>query len=256
MAGAYITRCAAYAGTGQLDRAVADAEQAVKIAPRQTEARLLRARLFTHRGLYEEAIHDLQAGLHANPGWTDGYLELAQLQIRVQHYESGLATLRDLSLHTASERTRYDALMMTGWIYEEKLNDLDSAIASYTRAIPILPDRKVGYLRRAYAYRSRGDLYQTAEDLLRAAQRPPMLEDVGQYHWLRAACYGRRYTITNDERDLTAWIKALEQSVSEDTPSFGEQSRQWLQALHDSHRREEALRQAMSGPPVPRVFPN
>lgn len=256
LADAYIARCAAYAGISQIDLAVEDAERAVSVAPRLTAPRLLRSRLYSHRGLYDDAIHDLKIGLHEKPDWIDGYLELAQLYVRLQDYESGLATLRDLSLHTSSERTRYDALMMAGGIYEEKLNDLDSAVVSYTRAIPILPDRKIGYLRRAYTYSSRGDLYQAAEDLLRAAQRLPTLEDVGRYHWLRAACYGRRYTITNDERDLTAWISALERSVSEDAPPFGEQSRQWLQALQDSHQREEALRQAMSGPPVPRIFPN
>ncbi len=256
LADAYIARCAAFAGTSQIERAVEDAERAVAVAPRLTAPRLLRSRLYSYRGLHDEAIHDLKIGLNEKPDWIDGYLELAQLYVRLQNYQSGLATLRDLSLHTSSERMRYDALMMAGGIYEEKLNDLDSAIVSYTRAIPILPDRKIGYLRRAYAYSTRGDLYQAAEDLLRAAQRLPTLEDVGRYHWLRAACYGRRYTITNDERDLSAWISALEQSVSEDTPSFGEQSRQWLQALRDSRQREEALRQAMSGPPVPRIFPN
>jgi tetratricopeptide (TPR) repeat protein len=256
LAGAYMARCAAYAGISQIDLAAADAERAVNLAPRLTAPRLLRSRLYSYRGLNDAAIHDLQIGLREKPDWIDGYLELAQLYVRLQDYQSGLATLRDLSLHTPSERMRYDALMMAGGIYEEKLNDLDSAIVSYTRAIPILPDRKIGYLRRAYAYRSRGDLYQAAEDLLRAAQRLPTLEDAGRYHWLRAACYGRRYTITNDERDLAAWISALERSISEDAPSFGEQSRQWLQALRDSHLREEALRQAMSGPPVPRIFPN
>jgi tetratricopeptide (TPR) repeat protein len=254
LADAYITRSAAYAGISQLDLAVEDAERAVRVAPRLPESRLARARLYSYRGLHEDAIHDLLAGIREKPDWSTGYLELAQLHVKLQDYESGLAALRDLSVRTSSDSIRYDSLILTGWIYEEKMNDLDRAIAAYTRAIPLLPDRKIGYLRRAYAYRTRGDLHQAAEDLLRAAQREPTPEDAGQYHWLRAACYGRRYTITGDERDLAAWIDALEHSAREDAPSFGEQSRRWLRALQD--HQGEALRGAMGVPPFPHIFPN
>ncbi len=253
---AYLVRSAAYAGISQLDLAVEDAERAVKIAPKLPETRLTRARLYSHRGLHEDAIRDLRVGISQKPDWATGYLELAQLHVRLQDYASSLATLRDLSLYTSSDATRYDSLIMAGWVYEEKLKDLDGAIATYTRAIPIMPDRKIGYLRRAYAYRSRGDLYQAAEDLLRAAQRMPTPEDADQYHWLRAVCYGRRYTITGDERDLTAWMAALERSIREDGHEYAEQSRQWLQALRDKQQDSYALHDMMGGPPAPRIFPN
>lgn len=253
-AATYTVRSAAYAGLGQLDLAVEDAEWAVKIAPKQPGPRLTRARLYSYQGLHEAAIDDLRTGIREKPDWTAGYLELAQLHIKVEDYDSSLATLRDLSLHTLSEETRYESLMMAGWVYEEKLKDLDGAIATYTRAIPILPDRKIGYLRRAYAYRTRGDLYQAAEDLLRAAQRAPTPEDAGQYHSLRAVCYGRRYTITGDERDLAAWIDALEHSVREDAPSFSEQSRQWLQMIREGQ--DGALHNLIGRPPASEIFPN
>jgi tetratricopeptide (TPR) repeat protein len=254
LANAYIARSAAYAGMSQIDLAVEDAERAVMVAPHLPESRLVRARLYSYRGLHEDAIQDLRAGIREKPDWATGYLELAQLQIKLEDYESSLATLRDLDLRTSSDGTRYDSLVFAGWVYEDKLNDLDGAIATYTRAIPIMPDRKVGYLRRAYAYRTRGDLYQAAEDLLRAAQRPPTPEDAGQYHWLRSVCYGRRYTITSDERDLTAWISALERSVREDAPPYSEQSRNWLNALRE--RRDTAVHGVMSAPPFPHIFPN
>lgn len=253
---AYLARSAAYTGISQLDLAVEDAERAVKIAPKLPETRLTRARLYSHRGLHEDAIRDLRVGIREKPDWAAGYLELAQLHIRLHDYDSSLATLRDLSLYTSSDATRYDSLIMAGWVYEDKLKDLDGAIATYTRAIPIMPDRKIGYLRRAYAYRTRGDLYQAAEDLLRAAQRLPTPEDAGQYHWLRAVCYGRRYTITGEERDLLAWMAALERSVREDGRDYAEQSRQWLQALRDKQQARYTQRDMISGPPAPRIFPN
>jgi tetratricopeptide (TPR) repeat protein len=254
LANAYIARSAAYAGISQIDLAAEDADRAVKVAPELPESRLVRARLSSYRGLHEDAIYDLRAGIRIKPDWATGYLELAQLHIKLEDYDSSLATLRDLDLHASSDDIRYDSIIYTGWVYEEKLNDLDRAIAAYTRAIPIMPDRKVGYLRRAYAYRTRGDLYQSAEDLFRAAQRPPTPEDAGQYNWLRAVCYGRRYTITGEDRDLLAWLSALERSVREDAPTFSQQSRNWLKALRE--RQDDAMHDEMSSPPHPHIFPN
>jgi tetratricopeptide (TPR) repeat protein len=252
----YLLRSAAYTGTSQLDLALADADEAVKIAPRQPQTLLNRARLYSYRGLHDDAILDLRAGIQANAEWANGYFELVQLQVRLQDYEASLATLRDLNVHSHSERTRYDALLLTGWVYEEKLRDLDGAIAAYTRAIPLLPDLKVGYLRRAHAYRSRGDQFQAAEDLLRAAQRLPTPEDAGQYHWLRAACYWGRYTITSDERDQQAWKSALEQSIGEDDPTFSQQSRDWLAAVRSKELAVDPLDQIVNGPSSPSIFPN
>jgi tetratricopeptide (TPR) repeat protein len=253
---AYIARSAAYAGLSQIDLATEDAERAVKISPDLAAARLTRARLFSYRGLYEHAIHDLKTGIREKPDWTTGYLELVQLQVKLQDYEASLATLGDLGMHAETDQVKYDALILAGWIYEDKLNNIDGAITAYTRAIPVQPDRKIGYLRRAHAYRQRGDMFQAAEDLLRAAQRIEMPEDAGQYHWQQAACYWGRYTITDDSRDMKAMISALERSVVEDSKEFSEQSRQWLNALREKRLNAEALTRAMGTPPMPKIFPN
>ncbi len=261
----YLTRSAAYAGIRQLDLAVEDANYAVNLQPSLPDARLVRARLYNHRGRYEEAVLDMRAALGANPDWIVGYFELAQIHVNLEDYGSSLAALRDMNVHAPSDSARYDALMLSGWVYEEKLDDLDAAIAAYTQAIPILPDRKIGYLRRAHAYRQRGDIFQAAEDLLRAAQRIPTPEDAGQYHWIRAACYWGRYSITGDMRDLKAAVSALEQSVRVDATDFADQSRLWLDALRGSG---DESSDAHSGhdnqpfgstprlPPPPVIFPN
>ncbi|MEP7288774.1 MAG: hypothetical protein ABI947_23730 [Chloroflexota bacterium] len=253
---AYIVRSAAYAGISQIDLAVEDAEHAVRLAPHLPDTRLVRARLYSHRGLYDAAIRDLHIGIRAKPDWSTGYMELAQLQVRLQDYESSLATLRDLNVNSSSEYVRCDSLILTGWVYEEKLCDLDGAIAAYTRAIAMSPDRKIGYLRRAQAYRTRGDFYPAAEDLLRAAQREPTAEDAGQYHWLQAACYWGRYTITNDNRDLNAWIIALEKSMREDVEPYCDQSRQWLASVQEQRLRAESADNKLGEPPRLQIFPN
>jgi tetratricopeptide (TPR) repeat protein len=230
LSSAYIVRGAAYAGLGQLDMAIEDAEQAVRVDPHDPEARRARARLYSYRGL-DEATPDVTESLRGSPEWVAAQFEIAQLYARLRDYDSSLTALNALTADELPLETRYDALVAAGWLYEDKLKDLDNALHSYTRAIPLQPDRKLGYLRRAFAYRSRGDHYQAAEDFLRAAERAPTAEDEGRYHWLRAICLGRRYLITHDERDMQAWLTALERSVTEDAPEYGRQSREWLNVL-------------------------
>ncbi|HVO44655.1 MAG TPA: tetratricopeptide repeat protein [Aggregatilineales bacterium] len=254
MVEAYLARSAAYAGLSQLDLAMQDADRAVRIAPLQPETRLTRARLYSHRGLHEFAIRDVEIGLHERPNWDDGYLELARLHLDLEDYEASLAALRALDTRTASDRTRYEALILAGQVYEKNLNDLDKAIATYSRAIPILPDCKIGYMHRAHTYMARGDAHQAAEDLLRAAQRPSTPEDLDQYHWLRAVCYNRRWMITGEDRDLEACINALQRSLTEDAPIYRENARQWLQALDEQQRQTGRVR--IQRPVPPRIYPN
>lgn len=245
---AYMVRATIYRGMDDLDLAADDANTAIRLLPRSPAARLARAKVFEHRNLIDEAIRDLQIALQDNPEWFAGYLELAQMQVRGLDYETAVDTLRDLSRVANTDEILYDALIMAGWIYEEKLKDLDAAIALYSRAIPLLPDRKIGYMRRAYAYNARGDVYQATEDLLRGAQRLPTPEDAGQYYWLQAVCYGRRYTLTGEHADKEAWVKALENSINDDAPVFSEQARQWL--------RDVRSKKPIVLPPVPQAFLN
>jgi tetratricopeptide (TPR) repeat protein len=260
LASAYIARSAAFTGLGYLDMAVDDAEQAIRMAPRLPEARMARARIYSYRGLHEDAIYDLRKALRERPDWAVGYIEIARMYIKLQDYENSLAALHDLHHKNPPPTLRYDAHVLAGWLYEDKLKDLDRAIASYTRAIPILPDRKIGYLRRALAYRERGDLLQYAEDLLRAAQREPTPEDTGQYHWLRASCYKRRYQVTRDPQDMAHWLMALEHSAREDATQYRIQARQWLESLraeqNGHHARFDAAHDEGSFPPRPRFSLN
>jgi tetratricopeptide (TPR) repeat protein len=244
----YIVRGAAYAGLGQLDMAIHDAEHAVRVAPHDPEARRARARLYSYRGLHDEAAPDTDTSLHGSPEWVAAQFEMAQLYARLRDYDRSLSALHALTADELPPETRYDALVAVGWLYEDKLKDLENALHSYTRAIPLQPDRKLGYLRRAFVYRSRGDLLQAAEDFLRAAERAPTAEDEGKYHWLRAICLGRRYLITHDERDMQAWLTALELSVAEDAPEYGRQSREWLSVLEG--------RWQLKFPPQVTFFPN
>lgn len=233
---AYAVRSEVYRTLGEMDLAMEDAELAVRYTPQHVSGRLVRARLYVHFNLVDEAIRDLKYAIRLQPDFVLTYLELAQLHVKLGDYQDSLDVLRSLEHVGRSDPLYYDSLILRGRVYEDHMHDLDLAIASYSQAIPVSPERKAGYLRRAQAYNSRGDFRQAAEDLLRAAERRRLPEDGDFYHWLRASCYMRRYTITQDTTDMQAWLGALERSVREDGPGFRDESRRTLETL----RRAEA----------------
>ena len=59
---------------------------------------------------------------------------------------------------------------------------------------------------------------------------------------------------TGEDRDLLAWLSALERSVREDAPTFSDQSRNWLKALRE--RQDDTVVDSMGSPPSPHIFPN
>ncbi len=232
---AFVVRSALYAGMGQLDMAVDDAEHAVRLAPRHAEARLARARMYSRYGLHEDAIHDLQIGLRERPDWAAGYLEVAHLYVRLQDYQNTLDTLHSLEKHVRATPSRYEALLLAGWVYEEKLQDLEQALSAYSRAIPLHPERRLGYARRAAVYTARGDWLQAAEDWLKAAHCIPAEDERGKAHWLRAACYGKRFALTRDQGDLQNWLNALQASAREDSEQYAKLARTMLRLLSNPH---------------------
>lgn len=228
---AFVVRSALYAGMGQLDMAVDDAEHAVRLAPCHPEARLARARMYSRYGLHEDAIHDLQIGLRERPDWAAGYLEVAHLYVRLQDYQNTLDTLHSLHKHVRATPSRYEALLLAGWVYAEKLQDLEQALGAYSRAIPLRPERRLAYVRRAAVYAARGDLLQAAEDWLKAAHCAPAEDERGKAHWLRATCYGKRFALTREQGDLQNWLTALEASAREDSEQYAKLARTMLRLV-------------------------
>lgn len=228
---AFVVRSALYAGIGQLDMAVDDAEHAVRLSPRHPEARLARARMYSRYGLHEDAILDLQVGLDERPDWAAGYIESAYLYVRLQEYQKALDALQTLQQHVRALPSRYEAYLLTGWIYEEKLKDIERALVAYSRAIALQPERRIGYARRAALYTTRGDRLQAAEDWLRAAQCPPHESERNRSAWLRAVCYGKRYALTAEPDDWRHWREALEQSVREDAEPYAKRAQIMLRVM-------------------------
>ncbi len=215
---AYTLRSQVLLRSGVVERALADADEAVRLAPNSHRSYLARARVYDYLGQYREAAQDLEAAIAHNPAWLSGYLELARYHLSLGDPERCLDVLERLTVRAdAKDPLLYDALVIAGRVREESLCDVEGGIEAYSRAIALAPDRRVGYLKRGWALRAKGDYRRAAEDLLSAAQCPQRSEDLRLHHWLQAEPASWFETVA---RELGAgaddWMEVLQRILLED----------------------------------------
>ena len=206
---AYVLRSQVRFQRGEDAEALADADRAVRHAPRNYRVYMLRALLRDYFGEYDEAIRDLQSAIFYNPNWREGYLDLAMHHLALGAPERSLEALEMLNARAGRHPLRYNALVMAGLIYEENLCDFDTAIRYYSQAIALTPDRRVAHLMRAWALRAQGNYQAAATDLLYAARCPQPPEDKGLYDWLQAPYDPWLYLVAQDLDDHNAWRAVL-----------------------------------------------
>ena len=117
---------------GDLDRAIADFNEAIRLDPDPKDARAYnnRGHAWRNKGDLDRAIADYSEAIRLDPKFARAY------------YNRGFA-------------------------WRDK-GDLDRAIADYTEAIRLDPKNAAYYRSRGYAYFHKGDFTASAADLLRA----------------------------------------------------------------------------------------
>jgi tetratricopeptide (TPR) repeat protein len=207
---AYVLRGQVWCRLGADERAMEDVNTAVRLSPRNYRAYMVRAWLHDYFGNYQQAIDDLRTAILCNPDWHVGYLDLALHYLALGDAAHSLEVLERLSMRRRGRALRYDALVMAGQVYEENLNDFDAAVRSYSLAVALEPRRRVAYLMRAWALRSRGHYRAAAEDLLSAAKCPRPVTDQELYGWLQAQHDSWLYLVAHDPDERDAWRAVLQ----------------------------------------------
>ncbi|MBN1285890.1 MAG: tetratricopeptide repeat protein [Anaerolineae bacterium] len=209
---AYVLRSQALYRRGNDEAALTDADHAVRLAPRSDRSYRLRATLYDYLGKYHEAIRDLQSAIFYNPNWFAGYLDLALHYLALDEPVACIKVLEALGCRAGTHPLHYNALVMAGLVYEENLRDFDEAIRLYSRAIELMPERRVAHLMRGWALRTQGEYQAAALDLLRASRCPRPSEDESLYGWLQAQYDPWLYLVAHSADDRNAWLNALRHS--------------------------------------------
>jgi tetratricopeptide (TPR) repeat protein/serine/threonine protein kinase len=146
---AYYCRSNAYRNLGELDKALADLNQAIELAPKSALAWYGRGVVLGRLGRPREALADFSNAIGLDPGNAQAWYSRGVAYNALHQYEKSLADFSkaiELDPHP-------DALTARGNAYSS-LKQIDKALADLSRAIELDP-------KSGLAWASRGNVYQS-----------------------------------------------------------------------------------------------
>jgi len=144
----------------EYDRAVAEFDQCLRLDPKHPFARSNRAIAYSDKGDYDHAIADLDEAIRATPGRADIY------EIRGNAFrEKGdpRRAILDYDEALRAEPGRTGAYFDRGLAYQ-RLGDFDRAIVDYDEAIRLNPKYLAPFGQRSIAYYRKGDYARSLID--------------------------------------------------------------------------------------------
>ena len=173
---AYNNRGNAYADKGDLDHAIADYDQAIALKPDSAEVYNNRGLAYAKKGDLDHAIADYDQAIALQPDSIGAYNNRGNAYRRKGDLAHAIA---DYDQAIALEPDDAGAYTNRGNAYADK-GDLDHAIADYDQAIALKPDDAEAYTNRGNAYAAKGDLDHAIADYDQAITLKP--DDAAAYY--------------------------------------------------------------------------
>ncbi|MGF6311694.1 tetratricopeptide (TPR) repeat protein [Bradyrhizobium sp. i1.8.4] len=159
LAGAYCNRGHGLTEKRELDAALADLDEAIKLDPAYACAYTNRGRVYAFKHDLDHAIADYDEAIRIDPAFALAYNNRGDAWLNKGDLDRALA---DLSLAIKYNPQLATAYGNRGFVYYRK-RDAAHAIADYTIEIKLEPN--------VLAYINRGNVYRDTEQLDRAAAR-------------------------------------------------------------------------------------
>ena len=157
----YNNRGAFYAERGEIELALADYNQAIKINPNYVEAYINRGITYKEQGEIELALADYNQALQLNPQYVDAYNNRGLLYQERGEVELALADYNHaLQLDPNKAIVYYNRGNL-----HSKQEKLELALADYSSAIQLNSKLALAYLNRGNLYQTKGKLELALSDL-------------------------------------------------------------------------------------------
>ena len=159
-------RAIAYRHKNDLDKAMADANESIRLNPRYYGGYFQRAAICRQSGDLDQAINCYDVAIHLNPNLAQTYYGRAIAYSRKGDYDQAI---RD----STEAIRRQDKTMQADFYYNRAayytaLGSLDKAMADYNDAIRLAPNDLSNYSGRADAFEEMGQLDKASADYDRA----------------------------------------------------------------------------------------
>jgi tetratricopeptide (TPR) repeat protein len=173
-------RSDAHIEQGDLDRALADANEMIRLDARNFRGYQVRGRTYRRKGKLDNAIADLNAALRLNPTFAqlynnrgNVYSDKGQDQRAIEDFNKAIQLAPNV----------IDGYVNRGGSYY-LLRNYRQAVADADQAIRLMPKDPDAYYNRGKAYEALGDLQKASADYEDAIRRNP--EDFAGYEALAA----------------------------------------------------------------------
>jgi Tfp pilus assembly protein PilF len=201
--GAYVNRAGAYLQKGDNDRAIANASEAIRLDPKIAIAYNNRAAAYAKKGESDRSIADATEAIQLDPGYAVAYRNRAGAYL-----EKGS---NDRAIADASEAIRLDPKVAVAYAYRAEAymqeGENTHAITDYSEAIRLDPKMSQSYFRRGLLNLYEGAVDKALADLTQAGELAP--KDAYLAVWLdivrRRNNLPSRLVQSSAQLDLTAW---------------------------------------------------
>jgi tetratricopeptide (TPR) repeat protein len=187
------------AQNGDLDRAIGDLSESIRLAPRVVDHYLTRAEVWRARGQLDKALKDCETALELEPRSVAALVLRASIWAAGNEYDKAIADF--------SEVIRRDPAVVPAYYgraaVEGEKGEIDKAITDLDAAIRLNPKLSGSYVVRAVAWRHKGDLEKAVADLNQAIKLEPR----------NAQAYHNRGLLWNEKKAFDKAIEDYSQAI-------------------------------------------
>jgi len=196
--GGYLERGIVYRRTGNLDKSISDYDTVIRLNPNSALAYYDRAIAYGYKGEYERSIRDSTEAIRRNPKDAGDY-EL------IGNFDKAIADYTEAVRLNPTDPAAYSG---RGYVNVQAGN-LNRASADYDQATRCIPKDASGYVFRGKAYFAKGNHKAAASDFAKATQLSSNDDQVlNSLSWFKATC--PEASFRNGKEAVQEAIKACE----------------------------------------------
>ena len=165
----HTNRADTWSRKGQYDRAIADADAALRLDARHVRGYLIRASAWDNKGAYDRALAEYDAAIRLEPRQASHYARRSNTVRRKGDFDRALA---DAEFAIRLDPNFAQGYNSRGNAYDAK-GDYDRAIADYDQALRLAPKDAVFHANRGGTWNRKGDTDRALADLDAAIRLDP-----------------------------------------------------------------------------------
>jgi len=164
---AYVNRGAEYRAKRDIDRAIADNTEAIRLDPSYANAYVGRGAAYALEGYLDRALIDFNEAIRLDPNYANAYSGRGRAYASKHEFDRALSDYNEaIRLDPNGTHAYYNR----GDLYRVK-GDFDRAIGDFNEAIRVEPTKPHPYYHRGGAYLNKGAYLSAAADYVRGFMR-------------------------------------------------------------------------------------